>query len=230
VSTFIDRERSRFGVEPIYRTLGVSASAYYKRPSGRSSRRAVEDGRLLAKAQELHRANYSAYGYRRMSKTLPRSGEDVVPRCRVQRRMRSHEIQAAKRRGKPWRKTRVDPEARRQPDIAKRDFAAGWPNTSSGSPISPACAHGRGLPLFAFIIACHSRMVVGWQLACHMRATLVLDALEMALDLREGALQSGSFTTPIAAARTRASTTRRRSPNTAYRHRSARSGTPTTTC
>jgi transposase InsO family protein len=158
-----------------------------------------------------------------------RSGEDV-PRCRVQRRMRSHEIQAAKRRGKPWRATRVDPETRRQPDLVQRDFAAGRPNTSSGSPISPACAHGRGLPLFAFIIACHSRMVVGWQLACHMRATLVLDALEMALDLREGALQSGSFTTPIAAARTRASTTRRRSPNTAYRHRSARSGTPTTTC
>ena len=29
------------------------------------------------------------------------------------------------------------------------------------------------------------RMVVGWQLACHMRTDLVLDALPMALGLRE---------------------------------------------
>ena len=41
MSVFIEEHRARFGVEPICRTLGVSASAYYKRatgsvPSGRS--------------------------------------------------------------------------------------------------------------------------------------------------------------------------------------------------
>ena len=38
---------------------------------------------------------------------------------------------------------------------------------------------------FAFIIDVFSRMVVGWQLAANMRTTLVLDALRMALGLRE---------------------------------------------
>ena len=38
---------------------------------------------------------------------------------------------------------------------------------------------------FAFIIDTFSRRVVGWQLAANMRTTLVLDALRMALGLRE---------------------------------------------
>jgi putative transposase len=37
---------------------------------------------------------------------------------------------------------------------------------------------------FAFIIDAHSRRVVGWQFAGHMRTTLVLDALRMALHQR----------------------------------------------
>jgi transposase InsO family protein len=36
----------------------------------------------------------------------------------------------------------------------------------------------------AFVIDVHSRRVVGWQLASHMRTPLVLDALRMALGHR----------------------------------------------
>ena len=51
-------------VEPICEVLGVSASAYYHRCHGEPSPRAVEDQRLLERTQEVHRANYEAYGYR----------------------------------------------------------------------------------------------------------------------------------------------------------------------
>ena len=88
MSRYVDEHRGRFGVEPICKTLGVSVSAYYQRRSGRSSARAVEDERLLARIRELHAANYYAYGYRRMWKTLRRAGEQV-PRCRVQRLMKT---------------------------------------------------------------------------------------------------------------------------------------------
>ena len=77
MSRYVDEHRGRFGVEPICLTLGVSASAYYERASGRRSERAVEDERLLARIRELHAANYHAYGYRRMWKTLRRAGEQV---------------------------------------------------------------------------------------------------------------------------------------------------------
>ena len=42
-----------------------------------------------------------------------------------------------------------------------------------------------GVVYFAFVIDAFSRRVVGWQLATHMRTTLVLDALRMALGTRE---------------------------------------------
>jgi hypothetical protein len=47
VTAFIDEHRDRFGVEPICRTLGVSASAYYHRVRGERCARVVEDERLL---------------------------------------------------------------------------------------------------------------------------------------------------------------------------------------
>ena len=66
MTAFIDEHRGRFGVEPICRVLGVSASAYYHRATGQRSARAIEDERLLERIRELHAANYYAYGSRRM--------------------------------------------------------------------------------------------------------------------------------------------------------------------
>jgi hypothetical protein len=87
VSAFIEEHRARFGVEPICRTLGVSASAYYERATGRRSARRAEDERLLGVICEVHEANYLAYGSRRMWKALRRRGE-TVGRDRLARLMR----------------------------------------------------------------------------------------------------------------------------------------------
>jgi hypothetical protein len=126
VSRYVEEHRDRFGVEPICRVLGVSVSAYYERRNGRRSARAVEDDRLLARIREVQAANYYAYGYRRMWKALRRAGEQV-PRCQVQRLMKTYGIVGAKRRGKPWRTTEPDPAARRRPDLVQRDFAVSGP-------------------------------------------------------------------------------------------------------
>ncbi|MDQ3030655.1 MAG: IS3 family transposase, partial [Actinomycetota bacterium] len=182
VSRYVDQHRGRFGVGPICRTLGVSASAYYQRATGRRSVRAVADERLLGRIRALHAANYYAYGYRRMWIALKRSGERVG-RCRVQRLMRQHNIQGAKRRGKPWRTTTPDPAARRRPDLVGRDFTAQRPNRLWVADLTYLRCW-EGLVFFAFVIDVHSRRVVGWQLAGHMRTTLVLDALRMALGHR----------------------------------------------
>ena len=62
MSAFIDQHRERFGVEPICRTLDVSASAYYRRATGERSARELEDERLLAVIRSVHKDNYEAYG------------------------------------------------------------------------------------------------------------------------------------------------------------------------
>jgi putative transposase len=113
---YIDEHWDRFGVEPICRTLGVSASAYYQRRTGQRSPRQLEDKRLLGVIRTTHQKNYEAYGYRRTWKALLRAGERVPP-CQVARLMRANGIQGAKRRGKPWRTTKSDPNAGRRPDL-----------------------------------------------------------------------------------------------------------------
>jgi transposase InsO family protein len=183
VTACVDEHRGRFGVEPICRTLGVSASAYFQRKTGARCRRAVEDERLLERVREIHAANYYAYGSRRMWIALTRAGEPVA-RCTVERPMRAHGIQGAKRRGTPWRTTRPDPAARRRPDLVDRDFAAAGPNELWVADISYLRCW-EGVVFFAFIGDAWSRRVVGWQLAGHMRTTLVMDALRMALHHRE---------------------------------------------
>jgi putative transposase len=182
VSAYVDQHRERFGVEPICRTLDVSASAYYQRASGERSARAVEDERLLGVIRVTHKQNYEAYGYRRMWKALGRVGE-TAPRCQVQRLMAEHGIQGAKRRGKPWRTTKPDPNATRPRDLVNRDFTAPAPNRLwTGDFTYLRC--WEGVVYFSFVIDVFSRMVVGWQLAFNMRTDLVLDALRMALGLR----------------------------------------------
>jgi len=183
VTRFIDTYRERFGVEPICRALGVSASAYYHRRTGARSERAIEDERLLAVIRQTHEDNFHAYGYRKMWKTLRRSGE-TAPRCQVQRLMREHGICGAKRRGKPWRTTTPDPNAQRRPDLVNRDFTAEAPDRLwVGDFTYLRCWEGR--LFFSFVIDVFSRRIVGWQLASHMRTDLVLDALRMALGTRQ---------------------------------------------
>jgi putative transposase len=65
----------------------------------------------------------------------------------------------------------------------------------------------------SFVLDAFSRRVVGWQLAWHMRTTLVLDALRMALGMRRPVPTSRSCTTQIAAVSTPALTTSRNWPD-----------------
>ncbi|HME01755.1 MAG TPA: IS3 family transposase, partial [Solirubrobacteraceae bacterium] len=182
MSAFVEEHRARFGVEPICEALGVSASAYYQRATGQRSARRVEDERLLGVICELHARNYYAYGSRRMWKALLRVGEQVG-RSRVERLMRQNGLQGAKRRGKPWRTTRPDPSALRSPDLVQRDFQASRPDELWFADFTYLRCW-EGLVFFSFVIDAYSRRIVGWQFASHMRTTLVLDALRMALHHR----------------------------------------------
>jgi putative transposase len=182
VSAFIDMHRDQLGVEPICQTLDVSASAYYQRATGERSARAVADERLTGRIRDVHAKNYECYGYRRVHAQLVRECERTG-RDRVARLMRSAGIEGAKRRGKPWRTTIADPEAQRASDLVCRDFTAPAPDRLWVGDFT-YLRTWEGRSFFAFIVDVYSRMIVGWQLACHMRTTLVLDALRMALGLR----------------------------------------------
>jgi putative transposase len=184
VSAFIEQMRAAgFAVELVCRTLGVSRSAHYERRGGRRCEREIRDEQLTATIRRVHEANFEAYGYRKMHLALKRAGVQDLGRDRVKRLMREHGIRGAKRRGKPWRTTTPDPDAARRADLVEREFTAAGPDELYVADFT--CLRcWEGLVFLAFVIDVFSRRVVGWQLAAHMRASLVCDALRMAVCTR----------------------------------------------
>ena len=66
-------------------------------------------------------------------------------------------------------------------DLLERDFTAEQPGQRLVGDIT-YLRTGEGWLYLATVIDLATRMVVGWQLAAHMRTTLVTDALQMAID------------------------------------------------
>ncbi len=130
----------------------------------------------------MHGENYEAYGSRRVWKQLLREGIQTG-RDHVRRLMRRHGIQGAKRRGRPWRSTRPDPQAQRHPDLLGRQFVALAPNRVWVADFTYVRCW-EGVVFFSFVLDVFSRMILGWQFAAHMRTSLVLDALAMAVGER----------------------------------------------
>ena len=110
-----------------------------------------------------------------MEDTAPRAGA-ALPGAATDESARNP---GAKRRGKPWRTTRPDAQAPRRPDLVQRDSSAERPNELWVADLSYLRCW-EGLVFFAFVLDAFSRMIVGWQLASHVRTDLVLDALRMA--------------------------------------------------
>ena len=91
------------------------------------------------------------------------------------------------RRGKARRTTIPDTAGPRPADLVDRDFTAAAPNTLWVADITYVRTWS-GFVYAAFVIDVYSRMIVGWQLATHLRTDLALDALEMAMWLRNDRL------------------------------------------
>ena len=122
------------------------------------------------------------YGVRKTWKQLKRQGIDVG-RDHVARLMHQEGLEGT-RRGKKRRTTIPDEAAvERARDLLQRDFVATRPNEKWVCDVTYLRTWS-GFVYLAFILDCYSRMIVGWQLATHLRAELVLDALEMANGLR----------------------------------------------
>ena len=91
-------------------------------------------------------------------------------------------VGASHRHGGPTT-TRRDKDARPAPDLVDRNFTATAPNQLWVADITyvPTAA---GFLYLAVVLDAWSRKIVGWSMANHLRAELVLDAMEMAVGQR----------------------------------------------
>jgi putative transposase len=181
----IDALRDRFGVEPICRVVGVPASTYYAAKRRPPSARRQRDAQLKLEIRRIFDDNYQVYGARKIWRQLRREGIGVA-RCTVERLMGELGIAGAVR-GKTTRTTIGDEQAPRPADLVERDFSATRPNQLWVADLTYVRTWS-GFCYAAFVIDAFSRMIVGWQLASHLRTDLALDALEMAIWRRDTAL------------------------------------------
>ena len=194
VVQFIDDHRDRFGVEPICRVLTkhgvkIAASGYYAFKKRPASARAVSDAWLVTQIERVfwdRNLGRGISGARKVWRLLRREGI-LVARCTVERLMRRQGLRGI-RRGKQFITTRPDASAPRAEDHVKREFHADRPNELWVVDFTYVPTWS-GMAFTAFVTDVFSRRIVGWRTMSKMPTDLPLDALEMALWIRDRAGQ-----------------------------------------
>ena len=171
-----------YKVAPMCRVLEVSTSGYYawlKRPL---SPRAQTDAALTERIVKIHKFSDGTYGVPRIYEELVAEGERIG-RKRVARLMRAAGLEGVSRR-KRRRTTYRDRDGQVAADLVNRDFTANGPDQLWVADITYISTWA-GFLYLAVVVDAWSRRFVGWAMATHLRAELVLEALNMALWQRQ---------------------------------------------
>jgi putative transposase len=171
-----------FPVATMARVLGVSEAGYYAWRNRPASAHTLADAALLKRVWTIHAGSRETYGSPRVHAELQTAGEKHG-RKRVARLMRAAGLVGASRRRAGVTTTKRDKEAKPVSDLVDRDFTAMAPNQLWVADIT-FVPTATGFLYLAVVLDAWSRKVVGWAMANHLRAELVLDAMEMAIDQR----------------------------------------------
>ena len=180
---FVESEKANYKIAWMCRMLSVPRSSYYAWRDAVESLSAARRRDLARDVARLFEASRQTFGCRRIAAALAREG-----RCAsvglVASIMRELGLRAVQPRA--YRVTTLpgeDPVA--SPDLIGREFA---PDAAGGVPGTRLVGDitylrtDQGWLYLATVIDLATRMVVGWQMAEHMRTSLIVDALDMALD------------------------------------------------
>ncbi len=178
---FVKAYQALYPVTTLCRVLGVSSSGYYAgRRRGPSARR-PDDTRLQAHIEAIHAWSDGTYGTPRIWAQLRQEGVHVGAK-RVARLLRQAGLQGVSRRPRAATTHRAKDRGP-VPDLVDRDFSADGPDHLWVADITyvPTWA---GFTYLAVVLDAFSRRVIGWAMAAHLGAELVLDALNRALAQR----------------------------------------------
>ncbi len=184
VYRMISAEKASTPVSVACALLGVSRSGYYEWATRAPSDRALSDAWLLEKIRAIWAENRKVYGAPRIHADLMKHGVRVG-RKRVERLMRGAGLSglSARKRG---RTTIRVPGVRVADDLVERRFRPVAPNVLWIADVT-YLRTWEGWLYLAAVQDAYSRAIVGWSMAEHMRAELVVDALEMAVARRRPA-------------------------------------------
>ena len=173
------RDMTGASIRRVSSVLGLCRSSYYL--ASKPSKRELEDRRIGDQIEKIFRKHLRRYGYRRVHDDL----KDLEIKCgsaRVRRIMKQRGLRAIQ--PKNYIPRTSDGRADRPSQNLLLDRAETsrinevWIGDITFIPTSA------GWRYLAVIIDLHSRRVVGWSLAGHLRADLVCEALGKALKSR----------------------------------------------
>ena len=157
------------------RVLRVSSSGYYDWCGRPLSARALQDQELSAQIHEIHAYSRGTYGAPRVHAEL-RLGRGVrCSRKRVARLMRQAHLCGSYRR----RRKRSQSGPPVHDDLVQRRFVADRPGRLWLTDITEHPTR-EGKVYLAAVLDVYARRIIGWSIADHLRAELVVDALELA--------------------------------------------------
>jgi len=174
----IRAEQASHPIALLCRVLGVARAGYYAWVRRRLSARATADKVLTEQIRLIHERSRHTDGVPRVHAALQAGGI----RCgshRVARLMRAMGLAGCRRRRRAHT-TVADPAKVPAPNRVARDFAAPAPDRLWIGDRTYV-ATSEGWLYLVVLLDAHSRRVVGWAMADHLRAELALDALAMAL-------------------------------------------------
>jgi putative transposase len=161
--------------------LEVSRSGYYRWREAEPSSRTTEDLTYTAIIAAIYRQARGNPGVRRVRAGLAALGH-LLSHKRVYRLMKAAGLQG--RHPRAWKRTTIGADHPvPAPDLIRRDFTAAAPNTRWCGDVTYVKTWD-GWAYLATVIDLHSRALVGWAIADHMRTSLITDALDMALSRR----------------------------------------------
>jgi putative transposase len=163
--------------------VAIAPSSYYAAKRRPPSARAGRDAWLTAEITRVYKDNGEVYGARKVWLQLHRE-HIACARCTVERLMRQAGLAGVRRLRRTRTTIPADRRAGWPPDLVNRNFHAAAPNRLWVADITYVPVTAGGFAYTAFVIDAFSKMIAGWKVAAHMRASLALDALEMAVSAR----------------------------------------------
>lgn len=177
----IEAEKAHYKIAWMCRLLRVPRSSFYAWLARTETPTAARRRQLGGQVARVFAFGRGAFGCRRVAAQLNREGHECSVGM-VADLMRELGLAAVQPRAYKRTTTRgEDPQD--SPDLIGRDFAAGPEGGEPGTRLVGDITYlrtGEGWLYLATVIDLTTRMVVGWQLADHMRTSLIVDALEMA--------------------------------------------------
>jgi putative transposase len=172
----------QFTVSAMCRALEVARSGYYEWLKRPPSPHAQADQVLSERIVHHFAANRHVYGTRRLKVCLAQEGKHVSRR-RIGRLMAEQALQVKTRRKfKPTTDSSHGQAV--APNVLQRQFDIAQPDTAYVGDITYIWT-AEGWLYLAVVIDLFSRAVVGWSMNRWLKAELVTNALQMALDQRQ---------------------------------------------